>query len=74
MVWAWGKLRGALYEVDHERRLVELIAQLIDAGRAAEGRGDTPPQPPWEQLTREAYLGFRSEFGDGFESKLLWIF
>ena len=58
---------------DRERRLVELTAQLIQAGRAAGEGVDPPPQPPWKQLTREACLGFRSEFGNDFEAKLQWV-
>ena len=63
----WGKLQGRCTKSigprrheqqlrDYERRLVELIAQLIDAGRAAERRDDTPPQPPGEQRIGEARL------------------
>ena len=67
MARAWGKLKGRCIKSigprrheqqlpDRERRLVELIAQLIDAGRAAEGRDDTPPQRPGEQRIGEARL------------------
>ena len=58
---------------DRERRLVELTAQLIDSGRTAAERVDPPPQTLWEQLAREAYLGFQSEFGKDFETSLQWV-
>jgi len=57
---------------DRERRLVELTAQLIDSGRTAEEGVDPPPQTLWEQLAREAYSGFQSEFGKDFETSLQW--
>ena len=49
--------------IGRERRLVELTTKLIEVELGQ-----------WKQLAREAYLGFRSEFGDGFETNLQWIF
>ena len=51
---------------ERERRLVELTAQLINVGRAAGEGVDPPPQSAWEQLTRDARMGFQAEFGKEF--------
>ena len=42
------------------------------SGAAGEGV-DPPPQTIWDQLTREAYLGFQAEFGNDFEASLQWV-
>jgi len=81
---SWGKLQlrctrsigptpNAQKLLDRERRLVELTAQLIDSGLIAAEGVEPPPQTLWEQLAREAYSGFQSEFGNDFETSLQWV-